>query len=364
MNRILITGATGFVGSSLAAGFLARGARVIALSRNDADGMRTVNATTAAARGCALDISGALKGCLDVIDVDFSSLDEELAEADLSGVTEVWHVAAEMSYSPHKLSQSFSTNVGNTVRLYEAVRRHAPSCRRFYYVSTAYVAGMAGGPVIEELHAGGRMLNTYQVAKWSAEQALHLMHQRRGLPVTLYRPSIVVGHRKTGWAHRNGFGFYMFLDAMLAIAKAGHKQIAVDLKPQVRPDLISIDQLVADACALTWRAQPGREFEVFHCTGGQSVRMDEIVRLWGEAAGVRSDIGAPSTTLEQRFDRAVEPNRPFAQTEWQFERSRLDAAIGRKSPPAPLAIDDLRGLCRWYASDDGVEAAVAVSEAS
>ncbi|OQS36181.1 SDR family oxidoreductase [Chromobacterium haemolyticum] len=359
MHQILISGATGFVGGALAANFLARGARVLALSRNDPDGMRTLNAVVAAAEGCGLDIRGALENHLDVLNVDFAQLEETLDGAALVGVTEVWHVAAEMSYSSHKLSQSFATNVGNSTRLYEAVQRHASACRRFYYVSTAYVAGMAGGLVKEELHVRSHMANTYQVTKWSAEQALHLLYQRHGLPVTLFRPSVVVGHRHTGWAFRNGFGFYMFLNAMVAIAQAGHKELAVDLAADSRPDLISIDQLVADACALTLRQQQGRDFEVFHCAGGRSERTEDIVRMWGEVAGVRATLGAPTSALDQKFDRAVEPNRPFANQEWQFDRSRLDVAAGRAQTPAPLSLDELCMLCAWYADDVAAEQAVA-----
>src|SRR5437870_7609724 len=57
-----------------------------------------------------------------------------------------------------------------------------------------------------------------------------------------FRPSVVVGHRQTGWAHRNGFGFYMFLEGMMAIAKAGLSELAVGVVPDTRTDLVSIDQ--------------------------------------------------------------------------------------------------------------------------
>src|SRR5687767_6736930 len=100
MHEVLITGATGFVGGALAATLLARGARVTALSRNDPDGMRTVNAVVDAAQGCGLDISGTLSNRLNVINTDLAKGGEELGSAELRGVTEVWHLAAEMSYSP------------------------------------------------------------------------------------------------------------------------------------------------------------------------------------------------------------------------------------------------------------------------
>ena len=62
---------------------------------------------------------------------------------------------------------------------------------------------------------------------------------------------------------------------------------------------------------------------------------------------------------DQKFDRAVEPNRPFANQEWQFDRSRLDVAANRAQTPAPLSLDELRMLCAWYADDAAAEQAVA-----
>jgi len=367
VHQVLITGVTGFVGSALAASFLARGAHVTAVSRNDPDGVRTINAVLTAAHGCGLDVSGAVESHLRVLDIDFANLENDLAGAGLEQITEIWHVAAEMSYSAHKLGVSFDTNVGNSARLYETAVRCAPHCRRYYYVSTAYVAGMDGGPVREELHPRSRMVNTYQVTKWSTEQSLHLLQQRLGLPVTIFRPTIVVGHRHTGWAHRNGFGFYMFQDAMIAITGAGHRELTVDLLADTRPDLVPIDRLCADACSLTLRQHSGDGFEVFHSSGGLHVRMEEIVRIWGQVAGVDARLGAPTTSLEQKFDRAVGPNRPFARTEWQFERARLDAAIGLEQPVQPLSRDELYALCSWYADDStaaGEAPRAAVAEAS
>ena len=51
MATVLITGCTGFVGSAIAATLLGAGFRVLALSRNDADGERTRAAVREAAAG-------------------------------------------------------------------------------------------------------------------------------------------------------------------------------------------------------------------------------------------------------------------------------------------------------------------------
>lgn len=358
VNKVLITGATGYVGSALAASFLARSVPVVVLSRNDPDGERTESAILDAAQGFGLDITQAIAQHLDVVNVDFSDLEHCVPAELVADVTAVWHCAAQMSYSPNKLASSFEVNVGNTTRLFKLLGARARGLRRFYYVSTAYVAGMRGGKVEEDLHPTSELINCYQISKWSAEQALHLLHTRSGVPLTIFRPTVVVGHRKSGWTTRSGFGFYMFADAMRAFADAGYNELTIDLS-SASPDLISVDQLAADAVGLTLgeQDQARKRFEVFHCSGGLSLNTQQLMRGFGDAAGVRVGFGRPVTSIEQKFHRAIELNMPFANTEWEFARAGLDRALGRSAAPPVLSSDEISGLIAWYMEVDPEAAA-------
>jgi long-chain acyl-CoA synthetase len=69
--------------------------------------------------------------------------------------------------------------------------------KRFVYVGTAYVAGERTGLVREdELDAGQRFRNSYEQSKFEAEQLVRA--QRDDLPITILRPSIIVGDSRTG----------------------------------------------------------------------------------------------------------------------------------------------------------------------
>ena len=350
MNKVLLTGATGYVGSALAAAFLARGTSLVVLSRDDPDGERTESAILAAAEGFGLDIAHQLGQHLQVVNADFSDLEHCVPPALVADVQAAWHCAAQMSYSPNKLASSFEVNVGYSTRLYRLLAQAAPQLQRFYYVSTAYVAGMQGGHVPEALHGAVRLINPYQVSKWSAEHALHLEHRANGVPLTLFRPSIVIGHRESGWTARNGFGFYMFADALRAFSAAGYDHLTVDLKGDVRPDLVPVDQLVADAVGLTVREGQAQRapFEVFHCGTGLSLTTHELIQQMGEASGVRLSFGRPLPTMEQKFARATEVNMPFANTQWQFSRELLDRALCRPAPPLPMTRADHARQVGWY----------------
>ena len=70
-------------------------------------------------------------------------------------------------------------------------------CRRLNHVSTAFVAGDAEGVVYEPPFAPiGEFRNTYERSKWEAEQEIRDAADR--VPVTVTRPSIVVGDSRTG----------------------------------------------------------------------------------------------------------------------------------------------------------------------
>lgn len=348
MNKVLLTGATGFVGSALAAGFLAREIAVVALSRNDPGGARTRRAVMEAAGGFGLNIAAIIERRLQVVEVDFADLGGSVPAGALEGVTHAWHCAAEMSYASAKLASSFEANVGHSTRLFKLLGTAVPGFRRFHYVSTAYVAGMRGGRVEERLHAQPRLINPYQVTKWAAEQALHLMHLESGVPLTVFRPSVVVGHRDSGWTLRNGFGLYMFIDALRNYAEAGNEHIMVDMKAGIRPDLVSIDQVVGDAVALTLRGGERDAFEVFHCAGGLGISTHAIMQCFAEAVGIGIDFGRAATPEELKFRRATELNMPFANTEWQFVRAGMDRVLGRGGPPEVLGVGDLARVTRWH----------------
>ena len=65
------------------------------------------------------------------------------------------------------------------------------------YVSTAYVSGDLGGRILEtELDCGQQFSNTYERTKLESEKIVRqLMNE---LPITIFRPSIIVGDSKTG----------------------------------------------------------------------------------------------------------------------------------------------------------------------
>ncbi len=114
--------------------------------------------------------------------------------ADPSDVVEIWHLAAIYDIS---VSESLGrrVNVDGTKHVLDFAER-CPALERFHYISTCYVSGRHEGRFREDdLEVHQTFNNFYESTKYLAEIEVR---KRRGLPVTIYRPSVVVGDSSSG----------------------------------------------------------------------------------------------------------------------------------------------------------------------
>ncbi|HLD73814.1 MAG TPA: SDR family oxidoreductase [Bdellovibrionota bacterium] len=73
----------------------------------------------------------------------------------------------------------------------------SPALEHFNYISTCYVSGTRTGLIFaHELEKGKNFFNFYESTKHEAERIVQEYKTR--LPITTFRPSIVVGHSQTG----------------------------------------------------------------------------------------------------------------------------------------------------------------------
>lgn len=170
--KVLVTGASGFVGRALCAELVKRGQAVHAVFRNSAN-----------LAGCeAVKISG-----IDA-DTDWTGA--------LQGIEVVIHLAARV----HVMRDDASDPLGEFRRTNTAGTEHLARCaaaagvRRLVYVSSIKVSG-------EATHAGSKFSEAdpsaaqdpYGISKWEAEQALRRVAQETGLEVVIVRPPLVYG---------------------------------------------------------------------------------------------------------------------------------------------------------------------------
>lgn len=352
MKTILMTGVTGFLGASLAARLLHSGWRVIALSRRDADGARTKASIEEALAGFNMTLAASLWDHLDVIDAAHRPLhmcldDRRVSESDI-----FWHGAAEMAFLNSNLPTAFRSNVCFTSEMYQKIRKIAPRCQRFYYVSTAYTCGMGGRTVPEELHTAYPCINAYQTSKWCAEHALNHLHQIHGLPVTIFRPTMIVGHSKTAWTRKNGLGVYRFVDAVMMVKRLGGSALRMNLSATGQPDMVPIDQVIEEAYGLLTNRRMEDGFEIFHSAAGCQFTTQQLTTLGGEILGVNVTYGPPETDLDRQAHSLTKWLLPFGSETWHFDRARLEKALAQDVRPIRPSPEDLLNLVRWYCAHD------------
>jgi nucleoside-diphosphate-sugar epimerase len=155
-------------------------------------------------------------------------------------VTEIYHGAATVRFDL-PLAEARRTNVDGTreiLAIAEAARASG-RLRRFHYIGTAFVAGTRQGQVREDelvydpaTSSPQDFNNSYEQTKCEAE-ALVRRHMQAGLPVTIYRPSIIVGDSRTG--HTSSFKVMywplkVFARGLIPVVPASRAGI-VDLVP-------------------------------------------------------------------------------------------------------------------------------------
>ncbi len=129
---------------------------------------------------------------------DVSKMDVGLAGleiAALDDVTHVFHLAAvqRVDAPPHVLE---AVNVGGTRNML-ALAKELPRLERFVHFSTCLVSGDREGVITEdELDEGQRFHSFYEESKMRGEKLARAA--MKDLPVTVVRPSIIVGSTDTG----------------------------------------------------------------------------------------------------------------------------------------------------------------------
>lgn len=112
-----------------------------------------------------------------------------------SQTTAVYHLAAVYDLAVKK-EIAHQVNVEGTRNVNELVKT-LPALRRYNYISTCYVAGRRTGEILEtELEHAAGFRNFYEETKYLAE--LEVERLKEEIPVTVYRPSVVVGDSETG----------------------------------------------------------------------------------------------------------------------------------------------------------------------
>jgi thioester reductase-like protein len=262
-GTVLLTGATGFVGMELLVRCLERTERhVLAIVRADTDesARERIDAVLANLFG---DRAGRFGDRVTAVAGDMTApglgLDPLRWDSLAAESTMIVHCAASVSFG-QSLDEARAINVEGTRRMLDLAGRAQAlgGLERYAQVSTAYVAGTHAGRFSEcDLDVGQGFNNSYEQSKFESEQ---LVRSCPDLPFTIFRPSIVVGDRNSGWTA----AFNVLYWPLRALARGLFP--AVPAVPSAPVDVVSIDY-VADGIHEVCESSGGIR-QTYHLTAG------------------------------------------------------------------------------------------------
>jgi UDP-glucuronate 4-epimerase len=265
--KLLVTGAAGFVGSSIVERGLLDGHTVVGL-----DAMTDY-----------YDVALKESNLQRIASPNFSLIRSDINEVDLAiafeDVDVVFHQAGQPGVRK-SWGKDFETytqqNVLATQRLLEQAR-NSPQLKRFVYASSSSIYGNAPSyPTSEQQRP--QPISPYGVTKLAAEHLCTLYGTNFGVPTTSLRYFTVFGPRQ-----RPDMAFTRFLlaaihDTPITIYGSGD---------QIR-DFTYIDDVVdANYLAATTESAPG---SVYNVAGGSNVTVNEVLEIITKISGKALDI--------------------------------------------------------------------------
>ena len=186
-RRVLVTGASGLVGSWLSAGLVEAGAQVIGLVR-DVDRRSELYRSGTDQR--MVIVSGDL--------ADLETLERAVVQYQADTV---FHLAAQaiVSIAQESPLETFESNVRGTYNLLEACRRHPGTVKRVIVASSDKAYGAHDVlPYTEDMPLQGR--HPYEVSKSCADLISRSYFESHALPVAIARCGNIYGGGDLNWS--------------------------------------------------------------------------------------------------------------------------------------------------------------------
>jgi dihydroflavonol-4-reductase len=329
-DPVLVTGASGFIGSATTRALLRAGYAVRVLVEPG----RSVD-----------NLSG-----LDVERIAGDIRDPSVVDAAMHGVKMVFHLAAVYRFWAADSDLFYDVNVGGTMNVLRAA--HDANVRRVVYTSTVGTIGVAhDGRLASErsvVHFD-HLFGHYKRSKYLAEHEV-LRAGASGLPVVLVHPTFPVGEGDSA-PTPTGRTIIEFLN--------GRIPAYVDTALNV----VHVDDVARGHVLAAERGALGRSYIL----GGENMSLREMLATLGEISGLPAprvrltpEMVLPIVRTTEWFQGRVlrrEPTLPsepvrMATTRMEYDTARAREELGYTSAPAREA---LTRAARWYVNNGFVK---------
>ena len=373
-KTVLLTGATGFLGSHLMIMLLQNGYHLQVLGRPGKEQplrTRLRNLLNWFAASHLADHVTAFETNFEKADLGLSRQDY----AQLCAAAPIFiHCAADTSFAERNRQRVMALNVHVLEGILQLVKKSRASC--FHYFSTAYAVGDVAGAIPELPVNTDRFHNVYEESKALAESRVSRYCEDFSIPYTIIRPAIVYGDSVSGrslkfnalyspvksmrlirdiYLHdlqKNGgsksakYGIFIDVDGYL------HLPIRIFLPHEGFINLIPVDYFTAAAVAIIENPSAGRIYHISSSTPSNMETLadytEEFLRIKGlEVIYQSPDRDTMFNPPEELLDHFINPFYPYLSDKRCFEKKNTDEVTGGLIP-AELSYD-IFARCMDYA---------------
>ncbi len=357
--QIILTGATGFLGSHLMAAMLKSGYKIIILGRSLKDELLKERIYRLLKWFGIEDLSAQM----ELVEIDFlkplMGMSEEDYKALCSRSRQIVHCASDTSFSERKRENVLQSNVKSL----DGILKFASDSKSdfLHYISTAYVSGSNVKICKESLPSSTEFQNVYEESKAMAENIIASYCIRNFIPYTIIRPSVVYGDSRTGRSLRFNALYFpiqsakylqdIYLNDLTINEGKKSKELGIHIDaegylymplkiclPQRGSlNIIPVDYFVEVSMKII---ENGKSGGIFHLTNNSPTYLDSIAVYNEKLMKVRGieivyDVTDPvdRNPAEELFDRFMEPYRFYLSDNRIFERANTDLITGNIQPP-------------------------------
>jgi nucleoside-diphosphate-sugar epimerase len=288
MSTVFLTGGTGVVGNAIARAILEKStARLILLlrGRSDAEVQERLQTLLLFWKLPAADVTGRVEVARGDTSLPLFGLDPKRFERIVGVCTRLIHCAALVRMNlPLVEARASAVNAAQNVVEFARASAHTGSIQKVEFLSTVGVGGTRPGILPERwINESRNYHNTYEQAKAEAEVVV-AAGVAEGLPITVHRPSMVVGDSRTGEVIRFQI-FYHLVEFLSGRRTFGF----FPTFGATRLDIVPVDY-VADAVVWSSGRKDTGGLVLHLCSGAEeSPKLDELqsrVRASFVAAGL------------------------------------------------------------------------------
>lgn len=319
----VVTGAAGFIGSSVAMALLQRGWRVVGIDNFDPFYSPEVKRANAAACAAAATVSGGggRAGEFELVELDICDAGAMIAAVGEASPELVIHLAAKAGVRPSiedPVGYARSNVLGTAIVL-EACQR--AGAQRIVCASSSSVYGDNEKIPFAEADEVSRPISPYASTKAACELIAHAHHALHGQPVAMLRFFTVFGPRQ-----RPDLAISRFMGLI-----AAGEPVPMFGDGSTSRDYTFIDDIVVGILAAA-EAIERRGFRVWNLGSDTPVRLDEMIEQ------VARVVGKPPL-IERRPRQPGDVERTWA----DLTRSRAELGYA----PSTTFADGLRAQWEW-----------------